>query len=66
MNFAVATLITCSVADMSSIGFGVVLPELKYNFHLTSLVWCSYQLLLHVRRHVQYAWQVICGAKPPL
>lgn len=29
---------TFAVADMSSDGFGVVLPGLKYNFHLTGVV----------------------------
>lgn len=60
-----STLITFAVADMSSDGFGVVLPGLKYNFHLTgvvpSQVWCSFQVLLHVHRHVPHVWQVICG-----
>lgn len=30
--------LTFAVADMSSDGFGVVLPGLKYNFHLTGAV----------------------------
>lgn len=33
-----STSITFAVADMSSDGFGVVLPGLKYNFHLTGVV----------------------------
>lgn len=33
-----STLITFAVADRSSDGFGVVLPGLKYNFHLTGVV----------------------------